>query len=143
MLIGIVISAMVMAGYLRSLEGVKNVEHGRAMALATFTVTGACVAAALSRLRTRAAWVISIGTILSSFLLIQTPAMNRLLHLQPLHLGRLGARRARGIVRRLPAVSSRFLWQSHQAHYSMTGCSRKTLTCLDGRSSWGKGSFGR
>ena len=40
MLIGIVITAMVMAGYLRSLEGVKNVEHGRAMALATFTVTG-------------------------------------------------------------------------------------------------------
>ena len=84
-LIGIVISAMVTAGYLRSLEGVRNVEHGRAMALATFTVTGACVAAALSRLRTRAAWVISIGTILSSFLLIQTPAMNRLLHLQALH----------------------------------------------------------
>jgi Ca2+-transporting ATPase len=84
-LIGIVIAAMVTAGYLRSLEGVKNVEHGRAMALATFTVTGACVAAALSRLRTRAAWVISAGTILSAFLLIQTPAMNRLLHLQPLH----------------------------------------------------------
>ena len=84
-LTGIVISAMVMAGYLRSLEGVRNVEHGRAMALATFTVTGACVAAALSRLRTRASWVISIGTILSSFLLIQTPEMNRLLHLQALH----------------------------------------------------------
>ena len=84
-LTGIVISAMVMAGYLRSLEGVRNVEHGRAMALATFTVTGACVAAALSRLRTRASWVISIGTILSSLLLIQTPEMNRLLHLQALH----------------------------------------------------------
>jgi len=84
-LTGIVISAMVMAGYLRSLEGVRNVEHGRAMALATFTVTGACVVAALSRLRTRASWVISIGTILSSFLLIQTPQMNRLLHLQALH----------------------------------------------------------
>jgi P-type Ca2+ transporter type 2C len=84
-LTGIVITAMVMAGYLRSLEGVKNDEHGRAMALATFTVTGASVAAALSRLRTRAAWVISIGTILSSFLLIQMPKINRLLHLQPLH----------------------------------------------------------
>ena len=84
-LTGIVISAIVMAGYLRSLEGVRNVEHGRAMALATFTVTGACVAAALSRLRTRASWVISIGTILASFLLIQTPEMNRRLHLQALH----------------------------------------------------------
>lgn len=84
--IGIVISAMVMAGYLRSLEGMKNVDHGRAMALATFMVTGACVAAALSRIRTRAAWLISVGTILASFLLIQTPAMNRLLHLQALHM---------------------------------------------------------
>ena len=84
-LTGIMISAMVTAGYLRSLEGVRNVEHGRAMALATFTVTAACVVAALSRLRTRAAWVISIGTIISSFLLIQTATMNRLLHLQPLH----------------------------------------------------------
>jgi Ca2+-transporting ATPase len=84
-LIGIVISAMVVAGYLRSLEGMKNVEHGRAMALATFTVAGACVAAALSRLRTRASWVILIATILSSFFLIQTPEMNRLLHLQALH----------------------------------------------------------
>ncbi len=84
-LIGIVISAMVTAGYLRSLEGVQNVEHGRAMALATFTVTAACVVASLSRLRTRAAREISIGTIISSFFLIQTPAMNRHLHLQPLH----------------------------------------------------------
>ncbi|HMB05530.1 MAG TPA: HAD-IC family P-type ATPase, partial [Isosphaeraceae bacterium] len=84
-LTGIVLSVMVMAGYLRSLEGVRNVEHGRAMALATFMVTGACVAAALNRLRTRASWLIAIGTILSSFLLIQTPKMNRLLHLQALH----------------------------------------------------------
>jgi Ca2+-transporting ATPase len=84
-LTGIVITAMVMAGYLRSLEGVKNVEHGRAMALASFTVAGASVAAALSRLRTRAAWAISVGTILSSFFLIQMPKMNGLLHLQPLH----------------------------------------------------------
>jgi Ca2+-transporting ATPase len=84
-LAGIVTSAMVMAGYLRSLEGVSNVEHGRAMALAVFTVTGAATAAALSRLRSRAAWMVCIGTILSSILLIQTPKMNRLLRLQSLH----------------------------------------------------------
>jgi Ca2+-transporting ATPase len=84
-LTGIVISAMVTAGYLRSLEGVRNVEHGRAMALATFTVAGACVAAALSRLGTTASRVIAIGTILSSFVMIQAPRMNRLLHLRALH----------------------------------------------------------
>jgi Ca2+-transporting ATPase len=84
-LAGVVTSAMVMAGYLRSLEGVRNVEHGRAMALAVFTATGAATAAALSRLRCRAAWLVCVGTILSSVLLIQTPEMNRLLHLQALH----------------------------------------------------------
>jgi Ca2+-transporting ATPase len=84
-LAGVVTSAMVMAGYLRSLEGARNVEHGRAMALAVFTVTGAATAAALSRLRSRAAWTVCVGTILSSVVLIQTPEMNRLLHLQALH----------------------------------------------------------
>jgi Ca2+-transporting ATPase len=84
-LTGIVISALVTAGYLRSLEGVGNVEHGRAMALATFTVGGACAAAALSRLGTSASRVIVIGTILSSLVMIQAPRMNRLLHLQALH----------------------------------------------------------
>lgn len=85
MIIGAVISAMVTAGYLRSLEGVRNVEHGRAMALAVFTVTGAAIAAAISRLRSRAAWIICVGTILCSVVLIQTPEINRLLHLQALH----------------------------------------------------------
>jgi len=35
--------------------------------------------------QTRAAWLIPTGTILSSLLLIQSPAMNRPLHLQALH----------------------------------------------------------
>jgi Ca2+-transporting ATPase len=55
------------------------------MALAVFTVTGAATAAALSRLRSRAARIICVGTILSSVVLIQTPEMNRLLHLRALH----------------------------------------------------------
>jgi hypothetical protein len=80
-----VIAAMVIAGYLRSLEGVRNVEHGRAMALAVFTVAGAVTAAALSRLGSRAAWFICLGTVVSSVVLIQTPEMNRLLHLRALH----------------------------------------------------------
>lgn len=84
-LIGVVIAAMVTAGYLRSLEGVRNVEHGRAMALALFTVTGACAAAGLSRLRSRASWIVPAVTILSSIVLVQAPEMNRLLHLQALH----------------------------------------------------------
>jgi Ca2+-transporting ATPase len=82
---GVLIAVMVLAGYLRSLEGVRNVEHGRAMALGTFTVTGACVAAALTRLRTRVSWAVVTGTLGSSLVLIQAPGLARLLHLQPLH----------------------------------------------------------
>lgn len=82
---GLVIACVVSAGYLRSLEGIEKVEHGRAMALATFTAASALVTAALSRLRTRAAWVMCFGTLASSFSLIQIPKISALLHLTPLH----------------------------------------------------------
>lgn len=82
---GLVIAVIVSAGYLRSLEGIQNVDHGRAMALATLTSASALITAALSRLRTRAAWVMCIGTLASSFVLIQTPRLDALLHLTPLH----------------------------------------------------------
>lgn len=82
---GLFISAIVSAGYLRSLEGIGNVDHGRAMALATLTAASAFVTAALSRLRTHAAWVMCIGTLVSSFLLIQTPKLDASLHLSALH----------------------------------------------------------
>lgn len=82
---GLFISVIVSAGYLRSLEGNSNVDHGRAMALATLTSTSAFITAALSRLRTRAAWIMCIGTLASSFLLIQTPKLNAVLHLSSLH----------------------------------------------------------
>lgn len=82
---GLFIAVIVSAGYLRSLEGVQNVDHVRAMALATLTSASAFVTAALSRLQTRAAWVMCIGTLVSSFLLIQTPALDVSLHLSALH----------------------------------------------------------
>ena len=82
---GLVIAVIVSAGYLRGLEGIGNVKHGRAMAIATLTTTSAMVTAVLSRLRTRAAWVMCFGTLASSFMLIQTPKLAALLHLTPLH----------------------------------------------------------
>jgi Ca2+-transporting ATPase len=82
---GLVIAILVAAGYLRSLEGNGNVEHGRAMALATFTAASAAITAALSRLLTRAAWIMCLGTLIVSFVLIQTPRLDALLHLSPLH----------------------------------------------------------
>ncbi len=60
-------------------------EHARAMALALLTLWSAASVVALSRLRTRGAWGIAIGTVLASVLLIQFPFLSRLLHLRPLH----------------------------------------------------------
>lgn len=82
---GVVIAVLVSAGYLRSLEGIRNVDHGRAMALATLTSASAFITAALSRLRSRLACLMCIGTLVSSYILIQTPKLDTLLHMTPLH----------------------------------------------------------
>ncbi|MBK6769730.1 MAG: cation-transporting P-type ATPase [Ardenticatenales bacterium] len=81
---GLLVAAAVTAGYLRSLGVVADVDHGRAMALATFTLASAGVTAGLSGLRSRAAWFMCLGTLASSWLLIQTPAVAAKLHLRPL-----------------------------------------------------------
>lgn len=82
---GLLIAAAVTAGYLRSLEGNGNVEHGRAMAMATFTIASAGLTAALSRLRTRTSRIVCLATLTSSFVLIQTPKIGTLFHLTALH----------------------------------------------------------
>lgn len=82
---GVFIAAATTFGYLRSLEGINNVEHGRAMALASFSAASAFVTASLSRLRTRTAWITCIATLLLAVVLIQTPGIDTVLHLKALH----------------------------------------------------------
>ena len=62
-----------------------GVEHARALAVAGLTFASAALTAALSRLRTWVARSIAGGTVVLSILLIQTPPLARLLHMQPLH----------------------------------------------------------
>jgi P-type Ca2+ transporter type 2C len=83
---GIFIAAVVTVGYLRSLEGRINVEHGRAMALASLILASVAVTAVLSRLRTPTAQLVCLCTLVTTVLLIQTPMVGHWLHLQPLHL---------------------------------------------------------
>lgn len=82
---GVVIAAAIAFGYLRSLDGVNNVEHARAMALASFSAASAFVTAGLSQLRTRTAWITCIATLLLAVVLIQTPKIDSALHLKALH----------------------------------------------------------
>jgi len=83
--VGIAVTAIVTFSYLRSLGAGLDVEHARAMALVVLTVASAGITANLSRLRTRAAWLMVGGTIALSVLFVQTPLLAAFLHLKPLH----------------------------------------------------------
>jgi len=83
-LVGAVLTGMIVAGYGRSL-GSGDVEHARAMALATLSCASATLMALLSGLHTVTARVIGALTLLAALVLIQVPSLATLLHLRPLH----------------------------------------------------------
>ena len=82
--VGIALTVMVAIGYVRAFEA-GQIEHGRAMALAVLTLSSAAVTAVLSRMRTAAARIITLGTAVVSILLIQIAPISALLRLTPLH----------------------------------------------------------
>jgi Ca2+-transporting ATPase len=84
-MVGALITAFITLGFSYSVEERGGVEHARALAVAGLTFSSAALTAALSRLRTWAARSIAGGTVGLSILLIQTPPLARLLHMQPLH----------------------------------------------------------
>lgn len=83
--VGTAITAIVTFSYLRSLGAGLDVEHARAMALVALTAASAGITANLSRLRSRAAWIMVGGTLALTVLFVQTPLLAAFLHLRPLH----------------------------------------------------------
>ncbi|HXG03814.1 MAG TPA: HAD-IC family P-type ATPase [Candidatus Binatia bacterium] len=83
---GAITTVAVLLAYLRSAGEPGGVEHGRAAALATLVLASGVLTAALSRLRTRAARLVSLGTVASAVSLVQVPALAHRLHLEPLHV---------------------------------------------------------
>ncbi len=83
--IGLLVTGLVILGYVRSLGGNHDVEHARAMALVVLVVASATMTAGLSRLRSAAAVIAVIATIGSALVLVQVPALAGILHLSPLH----------------------------------------------------------
>lgn len=81
---GALLSGLGLAGYLRSAAAAGAPDHSRAMALVTFSLASAVLAATLSRLATPTARVITALTLVSTFVLVQTPALAARLHVQPL-----------------------------------------------------------
>ncbi len=84
-LAGVLMTAVVVWGYDRSLGARGDVEHARAVALASLTVASAFFAAWLSRLRTVTARVVVAVTLGVTVLLVQVPVLAEVLHLHPLH----------------------------------------------------------
>ncbi|HET7342806.1 MAG TPA: HAD-IC family P-type ATPase, partial [Methylomirabilota bacterium] len=83
---GAVLTGAVIAGYARGLGDGGDVEHARALAMATLALGSAAVTAVLTRLSDRLARLVVAGTIGLSAALIQAPPLALRLHVSPLHL---------------------------------------------------------
>lgn len=84
--VGALVTLVVTASYVRSLGAGYEVDHARAMALVALAAASAGITACLTRLRGTAARLTIAATLALAVLLVQTPFVARLLHLEPLHL---------------------------------------------------------
>jgi Ca2+-transporting ATPase len=83
--VGAALTLGILLGYERSHGALSNVEHARAMALVTLVIASSALTALLSGLRTVAARTIVAVSLVSLAILIQTPSLATLLHVEPLH----------------------------------------------------------
>jgi Ca2+-transporting ATPase len=83
--VGVSLTVVVWFGYERSLGADHSVEHARAMALVTLVIASATLTATLSRLGTLAAKATVAVSLASAAILVQTPLLATLLHIEPLH----------------------------------------------------------
>ncbi len=84
-LVGAVASAVILGGYILNLGETVDVPHARSMAMASLIIAGSAIAAALTRLRSRSAWIATVAPVLSAFIAIQIEPVANVLHLSPLH----------------------------------------------------------
>ena len=84
--LGVLITAAVVFGYDYALGAGRDVEHARAMAIVALIIASATATIGLSRLRSRMAVLVVLGSIASLLLLVQVPALAALVKLSPLHL---------------------------------------------------------
>lgn len=84
-LLGALLSVAVVWSYLHALGTDQDVEHARAMAFSMLLVISAGITAGLTRLRQAAARWLVAGTLASLGVLVQVPAISRILNLRPLH----------------------------------------------------------
>lgn len=78
------------------------------MALTALVITSSTLTACLSGLRTRIAWMITIGSAASAIILVQVPLLATTLHLEPLHMDDWAMAAISGIVPGLLALFLRW-----------------------------------
>lgn len=83
---GVLLTLLLVKGYDESLGAGHDVEHARAMVVATLCIASCAITAVLSRLRTLTALLVICGTLSVSASLIQAPFAASRLHVAPLHL---------------------------------------------------------
>lgn len=106
--VGMAVTMAILITYVRSLGPEGDAEHARAMAMVVLTMASAFVTVGLSRLRTRAAWVMVGATLLATAALVQVPPLAHLLHLRPLHLDDWALAAAASAVAAAPVVANGF-----------------------------------
>ncbi|MGE5260693.1 MAG: cation-translocating P-type ATPase, partial [Actinomycetota bacterium] len=111
-LIGTLVTALIVVGYVRSLGSASDVEHARSMALVALVVASATMTAGLTRLRSHSSQIAVLATVGSALVLEQVPALARLLHLSPLHgddwlIAGLGGLVVGSLAALLPGLSSK------------------------------------
>jgi Ca2+-transporting ATPase len=84
--VGILMTLLIIAGYERSLGVGREVEHARAMTMATLSFASAMLTIVLSGFSSRMSRIVVVVTIVLSLLLVQVPVLASLLHLTPLHI---------------------------------------------------------
>jgi P-type Ca2+ transporter type 2C len=82
---GCLLTALIYASYIRSLGVDPDIEHARTMALAALIIACGIVTTILSQLSSVTARVVTAATFASALVIIETPVLATLLHLQPLH----------------------------------------------------------
>ncbi|MCB1740083.1 MAG: cation-transporting P-type ATPase [Gammaproteobacteria bacterium] len=83
--VAVAVTFLVIFGYAFSLGPDLDVLHARSMAITALVVAGATVTASLSGLQTMSARVTVVVGVLSALVLVQTPSLAELLHMNPLH----------------------------------------------------------
>ncbi|PWJ21626.1 cation-translocating P-type ATPase [Jannaschia seohaensis] len=84
-LVGAVATAVILGGFVFNLGDDLDVPHARSMAMATLVIASAAMAAALTRLGTRAALLATVLPVVSAIAVIQIAPVAELFHLRPLH----------------------------------------------------------